>query len=888
MTKELLEKKINEYNKLEKYFGTDKSGAIIYNERLDQELALNNLEKNYPYSGFYDFLNWIDGKTKSELMTDLMNFNEKNDEEKHKKIIYPSGEQKAIINCITENKNCVVDAVAGSGKTTTVMFIAQENSKKKILQVTYNKELKLEVREKVESAKITNLDIHTYHSLAVRFYDKNCYTDDKIIKVLSNNSTPKVIIKYDIIIVDEVQDMTPNYYSLICKFINDMKMDNSTMLILGDRYQGVYDFKNADTRFLTFSDKIMSKNNNFVKLPMQESYRVTKQIAWFVNKVMLGQDRIVSNKDSKHRVYYYRKNRFAVFSIFAQKILQLIKEGYKPSDFFILAPSLKSVSPNNPIKKLENKLVDMKIPVYFSRNDEEGLNRDIIKGKVVFTTFHQSKGRERKICIVFGFDSSYFMYYNKNKNPTECPSELYVAITRASEILMIFEGDDEKPLEFLKLDHAQMRNSGIVDFQGNYPKEKKERVKPNDDIHKTTVSELTSYVSEENNEKLMNILNIIFKTESDPISKYTIDMPSSIKTDSGKTEDVSDINGLAIPAMFEHKKTGVSKLQIMIKEMYDESSKPIQKLINEVLNNKIEKGNSIGKFLCMGNLYIALSENIHSKLSQIDKYKWLTEDMVKICSKNLKNNVGKDPEFEMSLGNNIRDNNIRFFKYVTNAYGELEINCRVDCVDSKTLWEFKCVSEISNEHLLQLVVYAWIWEKSMKEQFGKKKFKLLNIRTGEIQVLKYDNFHAEEIISILLSNKYYVKPKDNDKDFIERCNKIRDKIKKSVNKPIEKNLFDFGTFSDLKSNNSNNSENSKFDNSEEDNNVDFRSFFDDVKPNTKKITKTVKQTLSDSENEKIDKPKKSSKKITKVIKQNSSDSENEKPKKSTKESSKKK
>lgn len=829
MSKKLLERKISEYKRLETYFGTDKNGSIIYDERLDQELALNNLEKNFPFTGFYDFLNWVDGKTKRELESMLINFDDfdadKNDETNtSSKIIYPSNEQKAIINCITNEKNATVDAVAGSGKTTTVMFIAQENSKKRILQVTYNKELKLEVREKVENAKITNLDIHTYHSLAVRFYDKNCYTDDKIIKILSSNNAPKVVIKYDIIIVDEVQDMTPNYFSLICKFINDMKMQNSTILVLGDRYQGVYDFKNADTRFLTFSDKILSNKKEFVKLPMQESYRVTKQIAWFVNKVMLGQDRIISNKDSNHKVYYYRKNRFMVFSIFAQKILQLIKEGYKPSDFFILAPSLKSVSNNSPIKKLENKLVDMKIPVYFSRNDEDGLDRDIIKGKVVFTTFHQSKGRERKICIVFGFDSSYFVYFNKNKNPKECPSELYVAITRASEILMIFEGEDQQPLDFLQMDHLEMKKSNMVDFQGSFLKEKKDNKKIVDDVHKTTVTELTSYVSEENNEKLIEILNNIFVTESEPVKKYTIDIPLSIKTEAGKTEDVSDINGLAIPAMFEHKKTGVSKLQIMIKEMYDESSLSIQKIINNVLNNKIDKSDSIGKFLCMGNLFIALNEKIHSKLSQIDKYKWLTEDMVKSCSKNLKNNVGKDPEFEMALGNYEYEGGAKYFRYITNTYGELEITSRVDCVDHKTLWEFKCVSQLSNEHLLQLVVYAWIWEKSMKDSVGKKKFKILNIRTGEVKVLKYNNFYVEEIISILLANKYYVKPKDNDKEFIERCRKVRERIENSVNKPLEKSLFEFGGSNEM-------AEDSDNDNDT----TDFKSFFDDIKP--KKTTK---------------------------------------------------
>ncbi len=46
---------------------------------------------------------------------------------------------------------------------------------------------------------------------------------------------------------------------------------------------------------------------------------------------------------------------------------------------------------------------------------EDGSNdcKDINEDKIIFTTFHKSKGRERKLVIVFNFDESYFYYYNK-------------------------------------------------------------------------------------------------------------------------------------------------------------------------------------------------------------------------------------------------------------------------------------------------------------------------------------------------------------------------------------------------------------------------------------------------------------------------------------------
>lgn len=855
----LLKNQINEYEKIERLFGTNKKGELLYDEFKDQQLALDNLKELQEYVGFNDFLVWVGGKTKQELIDELniLKYTKDDDDSLEKKEIKitPSDEQKAIINCITEGKSVMVDAVAGSGKTTTVMFIAKQNPTKKILQITYNKQLKIEVRNKVEMAGITNIDIHTFHSLAVRYYDKECYTDDKIIKILSNNTLPKTTKKYDIVIVDEVQDMTPNYFSLVCKFINDMNIKKSNILILGDRFQGVYDFKNADTRFLVHSDQIWG-NDNFVKLPMQESYRVTKQIAWFVNKAMLGYDRIISNKNNNKKILYYRRNKFSIHSIFAMKISELLKNGYNPSDIFILAPSLKSSSNKNPLKLLENKLVGMKIPVYFSRNDEEGLDENIIKGKVAFTTFHQSKGRERKIVFVFGFDSSYFKFYNKDKNPQECPSELYVAITRASELLVLFESDSENQLEFIKLNHKELSTSGMVDFVGIYPKEEKENEFIFDDIHKTSVSELTSYVSEENNEKLIDLLNNVFEISTNPSTKNTVEIPSSIKTSSGKTEDVSDINGLVIPAMFEFKQNGICTLKNIINNMYKTSKGDTKALISKVME-KTSK-NKIDQFLLMGNLYIALTEKIHSKLSQIDKYTWLTQEMIDVCHKNLEKNIKQNAKFEVQLGNSERDDNMLCFLYNTNLYGSIEITARTDCIDDKTLWEFKCVGSLQNEHLLQLVVYAWIWEKCMKDEHGIRKFKILNIKTGEVRKLYYKSYYIEEIMSVLFENKYYKKPKDDDMLFVKKCNKIREKIYSSNAKPIEKSLFDFNkedkTKSKNVSNNSNNSNNS--DNSDDSKSISFEGMF-----GGNKLTKSKKSTI-----------------VVEIIK-NSNDSDDEIPKK---------
>jgi len=73
-------------------------------------------------------------------------------------------EQKAVINT---NGNLVVNAVAGSGKTTTLIEYAKTRSaKSKILYLAFNKTVKTEAFQKFAAAGVNNVKVETAHSLA--------------------------------------------------------------------------------------------------------------------------------------------------------------------------------------------------------------------------------------------------------------------------------------------------------------------------------------------------------------------------------------------------------------------------------------------------------------------------------------------------------------------------------------------------------------------------------------------------------------------------------------------------------------------------------------------------------------------------------------------------
>ena len=269
----------------------------------------------------------------------------------------PSQEQQTVINYVKQGYSVLVDAVAGSGKTTTVLNLASSVYPKKILQVTYNAALKFEVRKKAQKCNLDNLEVHSYHSLAVQYFHHNCYNDIHLKKQLGKNSSPKKYPTFDILVIDECQDMTELYFELICRMLTINKLASFQLICCGDRYQSIYQFKDADVRFLTFAQQIWPFLR-WKECSLQESYRLTSPMASYVNEILLGNDRIIAPRKSHPTIDLYYGNMFTIASTIANQIIEWIRNGtYKPADFYILCYSTKASKGEKPSQKLENILI---------------------------------------------------------------------------------------------------------------------------------------------------------------------------------------------------------------------------------------------------------------------------------------------------------------------------------------------------------------------------------------------------------------------------------------------------------------------------------------------------------------------------------------------------
>ncbi len=684
------------------------------------------------------------------------------------------------LNIINNQSHALIDAVAGSGKTTTILHLAKKYPDKNIIQITYNNMLKTEVRKKVRRLFINNMEVHTYHSLAVKYYNDNAHTDEEIKKIVILKKPVLETPKIDILLIDETQDMSLDYYRLVRKFLSDT--DNNPMIyVFGDRYQAIYEFKGASSKFLTLADKIW--NYDFVRLTLSTSYRLTNQMSWFVNNVMLNKHRINTVRDGP-KIDYYICNPFDIAEVIGKYIRNIIKdpnENIKENDIFILSPSIKNNE--QPYKKLENYLVKNNIKCMTPISDDAKLDDKVINNKVVFTTFHQSKGRERKLVILYSFDENYFKYYLRTANKEECPNILYVATTRASYKLILLQDVKANKLPFLNMSHKRLdKYVNIINMSKDKNKiNKTEEKEIKEEKKKTTVTDLIKFMSSDSLDSIILLTKDLFKITKK--SNILINIPSKIKIDNNNNnnnnnkkeiyEDVSDLNGLVIPAIYEKQILNRnSTIEDYVEQNMEEMDDNMKRYIGKI-NIPCKK---ISEYLKVGNLYTSMHNKLHAKIAQIRKYDWLNEEMVEKCHKNMDLISNKNLKFEITICNNTdinTNNNINnhnnVFSYKHHKYGIIEIGGRIDAMDNENIYEFKCVDNLSIDHKLQIIIYEWMWRKSgMIDQYGMKEFYLMNIRTGEMLKLVKDYNKIDEIIEVIIEDKYNKKEELNEEEFLNK------------------------------------------------------------------------------------------------------------------------
>lgn len=713
----------------------------------------------------------------------------------------PSKEQQTVINYILNGKHVIVDACAGSGKTTTILSCALQIHSKKFLMVTYNRQLRVEVQMKVKEFCLENIDVYNYHSLAKKMYSRDGHTDTGIRDLLRENKLALIDIPhYDIIVIDEAQDMTILYFQFLIKFMKDIPGNNKLqMMILGDKMQGLYSFKGSDERFLTMADECWKPHERvllteFEKCSLKTSYRITNQMSDFVNNVMLGESRLLACREGE-KVRYVRKDMYNVQSIVMAIINSLIeKNNAKYSDFFCLNASVKN---SHVIRMIENLLAEKGVPCYIPSDEtQEQLDPRVIDSKLVFSTFHSVKGRQRKYVFVFGFDESYFNFFARRLRTDICPSTLYVACTRSTELMTIIESknnQEDRPLPFLKKTHHEMNRLSYIKFQGDPLtfSPVKQEVETKIEYKKiTSPTELIKFLPEFVLNKITPIVQDMFITMNEQDSTNSpLNIPSIVETKNGYFEEVSDLNGIAIPIMFFDSLNETNKciMQNIVRSNMKEVREGKHILLRKFVKEMPVTCMNCSDYLYMSNLLIATQDKLYSKLTQIkrEEYNWLSDGVVRECFNRLERVIDDecinvddwDAEKVIIQSNSDIDHHyidIETNRYLNDSDCIFRFNARVDLLTKASIWELKCTSELGFEHKLQLIIYTWLYYMKIspnERDMHIKNSYLFNIKTGEWLKCIGSISDMTAVVTEIMKGKFLNEEELPDEKFIESLQK---------------------------------------------------------------------------------------------------------------------
>lgn len=726
-------------------------------------------------------------------------------------IPYPTDEQYKILDHIfNKTENVVVSSCPGSGKTTLIQYISLlqnslykhsssnrtiGNSEQNILVLMYNKALSLESKKKFKKNKCNNIRCQTIHSFAYNNYKtKNrSYDDTLLIDILKENTLPVYEYEYTMIIIDEFQDATNILFKFVEKIIIDNKRDIiPQIIILGDPLQELYKFRGADSRFMLLSSKLfLGGRLSFTPLRMSFTNRCPQNICELINVCYYGENSKFKVMQSKKeggeiRVCIGNINKIIIDEL---KLLKSKNVKFSIEDVMIIIPSLKNIN------TLKNTL--SRNGMYIAVSDNENIDIKTTKNKILITTFHGSKGLERKICFVTSFSDDYYKYYATDMESDIISNTFYVALSRSSEYLFLIRNAKSQfpkwcPREYLE----NLKDRKIIklydeplripnDIQQN----EKECV-----INKINVTDLTKNLSNEFKQQFskyvsFNILqkpSIMLRYEDVICTNRSTKQLEFYENGFQIFENISRFIGQAVTILFEFCLYNKQCKKNIIKNSKPTCLDNIDNKIKDMLE-KYPEGNKYTKYYSkfLSNAqnsttfldiiyYCVLRESLITDditlLNQI-KYLYRIKDIFDIPFYDDDDGcVGENydgSKLLTYLESVIDDSNQCFFeKYISCEYFQKEICGKLDIIcDNSRIIEIKFKNNLDIEDYVQLFLYQAIMRKNCATHYN---YEIYNAKTGEHYKMKnIDDEKNSQLIKLLLYPQKHTTTKLSDDEFVE-------------------------------------------------------------------------------------------------------------------------
>lgn len=773
---------------------------------------------------------------------------------------FASPEQLAIVDAVASGKNVMVEAVAGSGKTTTALHVvhrwAKLHPQLRAVIITYSRALMEDTCDRLNSLSelegVSLGDAQTIHSMMMRVYGEDCRNDEGFKRIIDRRIHPKGSCPtYGLIIIDEAQDITPIRFAILYKFIRDMSVQfNSQIVIMGDREQTVRAFEGADHRFLTLADRLYnavegvatagaavtvdavnsptSVKREWAIRSLSISYRLSPEMCDFLNEAVHSDKTTMDEKKKimpaperkrSQPVEYYRGDAFRIATELAVKIVDQITRGLlRAGDIMVLA---NSTNPSATGRKTPLQAFTERIAVEAAKravgplchidilSDKADINCS--QSKILVTNFVRSKGLERKVVIIFGFDSGYFQFYARGADPSRCPPQIHVPLTRAKKGLILVgesgKGPGSHPFPFLKLpswlephcsdQRPEKPYVRLIELAPRAPDTRDQIGSESDDSGNEASNDefIVGYINDLRGTSGQDVikasrlaLNLVMleaarKGEGITLeSTVEMDLPDASKV----VESVSAVNGLALPALLEAMRTGscsiyssVTRISAIPKndnsygQQYT-TTEDIRRRARAMMDmNPFRDDAKINAEFIAANIawFLEISCLYRTSPDYVSPFVQYYSQIASAIQASPRGNWDWiKPPTALSVLNRLEElvpaeENSRYETLLVRKFDAerigrrnirghetIKIKGQIDVISDEALYEIKCINGVfQDEHFLQLALYAWLDVSG--ESIGRRYFMVNALTMEKWELIK--NANLEKVVDMLVSAKFF-------------------------------------------------------------------------------------------------------------------------------------
>ncbi|KAF2690617.1 P-loop containing nucleoside triphosphate hydrolase protein [Lentithecium fluviatile CBS 122367] len=710
-----------------------------------------------------------------------------------RRVFIPSAEQRAIVE-LSHTQNVIVSACPGSGKTATAEAIAAADLNRRIAIITYSKPLQIDTARRLD--KYPECDVFTFHGLAGQLFSTIVH-NDSILRSLRRRkrAIPAWTGKpYEVVVLDEHQDCTDDLFWLICAFISAVTHASCgrapQIVVLGDERQAIYEFRGADARYLSLSSSTMATLSPYpwTHLALSKSFRLSYEISAFVNEACLGGEQYIVGSYSGPKPLYLFGDVFKEERI-CRHLVPLIHR-FGPDCTAILAPSVRT---SEPLARLTNHLCEVHgIPIARPISDDVPLDDQVLRGKLCVSTYHQFKGKERDLVIVYGVDASYFQFFCRGLPDDTCPNTTFVALTRACKHLVIVHHNRDHTMPFINVPEL-FKTANFISVEGNRkllkfeppgrPREKGLLLPK-----KVIATDLSRHVPDEDLEGICARHLQINQTQPPLPEALHIDAPAIVLTDPIREhyEDVSDLNGLAVVAAYEHSLLGtlatLERPKVSLRKFPSNTRAQAIWLCREACqyegwasgykSRQIQMKEH--RFDWLGSYLDAAKDRLSAEFPETAVLDFEAELQEKRFDPQ-----GGEIQTTAILGRAdiIQHEGARRTPATKLEREKWKRGVGMIDSDDVSIWEIKFVVQLSHAHVIQACIYAYLWCNAYKREIPPRII-LFNVRDGEKrEIVPRDGVVSlRRVVEEMLVAKFSTRDGLTTEEFLLKCAKTKAEV----------------------------------------------------------------------------------------------------------------